>query len=164
MTTPRVQQNTVVTITYHIENELGEVVEQIDMPISYVQGAGRLFEKVEKALAGCAPGETVRVTLPPEEAFGEHDPELTFTDDLDNVPPQFRHIDAEVEMQNERGEIKVFRVSSIEDGKLTVDGNHPLAAQTITFSVTVVDIRDATPEEIRSGEPEGGSGVPPVLH
>ena len=60
---------------------------------------------------------------------------------------------AEVEMQNESGEIKTFRVSNIEDGKLTVDGNHPMAGQTITFSVTVVDIG------VVGCEPNGGVSV-----
>jgi FKBP-type peptidyl-prolyl cis-trans isomerase SlyD len=63
------------------------------------------------------------------EGFGPHDPNLTFTDDLDNVPPQFRFVGAEVPMQSENGEVKTFYVTRIENGRLTVDGNHPLRRQ-----------------------------------
>lgn len=164
MTAPRVQNGQVISILYRIENQSGEVVEEIDSPALYLHGAGNLFEKIENALDGLAVGETVRVVLSPEDAFGDYDPGLIFTDDVKNVPPHFCQIGAEVEMRNDRGESKMFTVSHIENGKITLDGNHPLAAQTITFSVTVVDIRDATPDEQKLGEPIVGDGAPPRIH
>ena len=106
---------------------------------------------VEAALEGCSPGDSVEVVIAPEKAFGYHDPGLTFTDDIDNVPPQFRRVGAEVQMQNDRGEVRSFFVSRIEDGKLTLDGNHPFAGKTLTYAVTVVDIRDASEQEQRNG-------------
>jgi FKBP-type peptidyl-prolyl cis-trans isomerase SlyD len=110
-----------------------------------------MFPDVEHALDGCELGDSVEVVLPPEKAFGFHDPEMTFTDAIENVPPQFRHVGAEVQMQNERGETRSFFVSRIEGDKLTVDGNHPFAGKTLTYAVTVADIRDATEEEKRQG-------------
>ena len=82
---------------------------------------------------------------------------MTFTDDIDNVPPEFRRVGAEVEFQNEEGETRLFRVSKIADGKLTVDANHPLAGQTVTFMVNVVSIRDASMDEVANGLPEDQS-------
>lgn len=157
-----VGKNKVVSIIYQIRNEAGEIMEHIDYPVSYVHGGpSDLIEKVEQALEGRRVGDSVDVTLEPEEAFGEHDPNLTFTDDLENVPPQFRRVGAEVEMQNDDGEVRTFFVSSIENGKLTVDGNHPMAGQQVTFTVTVKEIRDATEAEIK----QGVSPMPqPVLH
>jgi FKBP-type peptidyl-prolyl cis-trans isomerase SlyD len=93
----------------------------------------------------------VNVSLSPEEGFGPHLPELTFTDDISNVPSQFQNIGAEVEFQNDRGESKIFRVTEITDGKLTVDGNHPFAGKTITYNITVRDVRDATADELKHG-------------
>lgn len=152
----------VVSFTYTILDENGEVVEQSDMPFSYVHGGKHdMFDKVVQELEGCIIGQDVMVPLTPEEGFGTHDPDLTFTDDLDNVPPEFHHIGAEVEMVNDQGESRKFVVSGIENGKLTVDGNHPLAGKSITFNVRVVDIRDATPEEIIDGVPPM---VQPVMH
>jgi len=154
----QVEPNKVISITYRINDEDGNLLEQVDLPVSYVHGGeGRLFEKIEKALEGHVVGDTIEVPFAPEEGFGEHDPDLTFTDDIENVPPEYRHLGAEVEMQNENGEVRSFTVTSIENGKLTVDCNHPLAGKAVTFTVQVVDIRDATPEELESGSPAAPS-------
>lgn len=157
-----VANNKVVSFTYSILNEGGEVIEQSDMPFSYVHGGKHeMFDKVVQELEGCIIGQDVMVPLTPEEGFGEHDPSLTYTDDIDNVPPEFHRIGAEVEMVNDQGDSRKFIVTAIENGKLTVDGNHPMAGKTITFNVKVVDIRDATPDEIANGVPPM---VQPVMH
>jgi FKBP-type peptidyl-prolyl cis-trans isomerase SlyD len=154
MTQQLVGRNKVVYITYSLVAENGAVVEQYDMPVGYVPGGNSgLLEKIERALDGHAVGERVEVLLPPEDGFGEHDPQLTFTDDIDNVPPQYRHVGAEVEFQNEQGEPMLFRVTHIQDGKLTVDGNTPHAGQSVTCVVNIVDMRDATRDEIAVGIP-----------
>ncbi len=163
MSAPTVSKHKAVYITYSILDQQGQVVEQSDVPIGYVHGGDSgLFEQVEAALEGAKPGDKVEVFLTPEHGFGAHDPKLTFTDDIENVPPEYRHVGAEVEFQNEQGEGKMFRVSKIENGKLTVDANHPFAGQTVKFIVTVNAIRDATPEEIENGRPDEGG--PPVYH
>ncbi|VAW74383.1 FKBP-type peptidyl-prolyl cis-trans isomerase SlyD [hydrothermal vent metagenome] len=149
----------VVSITYSIVSDSGEVLEQSDIPVSYAHGGvNQMFPDVEAALEGRAVGDSIQVVLPPEKAFGEHDPSLTFVDDIDNVPPEFRHVGAEVEMRNDQGETRSFLVSKIEEGKLTVDGNHPFAGKTLTYAVTINDIRDATDEEMEKG------ASAPVLH
>jgi FKBP-type peptidyl-prolyl cis-trans isomerase SlyD len=152
----------VVSFTYSIVDDAGEIIEQSDLPISYVHGGKHdLFEKVEQQLEGSVIGETVEVALTPEEGFGPRDPSLTYTDNLDNVPPEFRRVGAEVEMVNDQGDSKNFVVTHIEDGKLTVDGNHPMAGKAITFHIRVTSIRDATEKEITNGvEPM----AMPVLH
>lgn len=152
----------VVSFTYSIVDQSGNVIEQSDLPISYVHGGQHeLFEKVVDALEGSVIGDTVEVELTPAEGFGEHDPELTYTDDIENVPPEFRRVGAEVEMMNDQGETRTFIVSNIEGDKLTVDGNHPMAGKTIVFHIRVTAIRDATPDELANGvEPM----QMPVLH
>lgn len=161
MSEQRIAPHKLVAITYSIQDEEGNVLEHSDMPISYIHG-GRsdLFEKIEAALEGRKQGETVEVTLTPEEGFGEHDPSLTFTDNLDNVPEQYRQLGAEVEMRNDRGESRMFYVTNIENGRLTVDGNHPFAGKTLLFIVKVMDVRDATTEDINAA----GEGGPGRLH
>ncbi|RRQ21947.1 FKBP-type peptidyl-prolyl cis-trans isomerase [Thiohalobacter thiocyanaticus] len=152
--------NTLVAITYSIKDEEGNLLEHSDMPISYIHG-GRsdLFEKIEAALEGKRVGETVEVSLTPEESFGEYDPSLTFTDDLDNVPEQYRNLGAEVEMRSDQGESRMFYVTKIENGRLTVDGNHPFAGKNLVFSVKVEHIRDATAEDIVAAGEGGQSTV-----
>lgn len=139
-----------VTLTYRIYDSDGLVLEQNDIPVSYIHGGhSELFEKIERALEGKIAGERITVTLAPHEGFGEHDPNLTFTDDLNNVPPEFRHIGAQVEMQNEAGDVRTFVVTRIDNGRLTVDCNHPFAGKTVRFEVDVQSVRDATTEELR---------------
>ena len=152
MTDLFVEKNKVVSFTYSIVDDSGELLEQSDLPISYVHGGKHdLFDKVVQALDGSVIDDAVEVSLTPEEGFGPHDPELTYTDDIENVPDEFRRIGAEVEMMNDSGESRTFTVTRIEGGKLTVDGNHPMAGKVITFRIKVIDIRDATQEEVKNG-------------
>src|SRR3569833_2029662 len=135
-----VTQNKLVYITYSILDSRGMVVEQHDIPVGYVQGANRgILPAIESAVAGRKLGDRVE--------------SLVSVDDIENVPPEFRRGGADVLFENEAGETKAFYVTSIEDGKLTLDGNPSLAGQSVTCLVNVMDIREATPEEIRSGRP-----------
>lgn len=147
-------QNKLVFITYSILDSRGMVVEQHDMPVGYVQGANSgILPAIESAVAGCKVGDRVEIALSPEEGYGLRDESLVFVEEIDNVPPEFRRVGAEVMFENESGETKVFYVTAIADGKLTLDGNPSLAGQSVTCLVNVMDIRDATPEEIRNGRP-----------
>jgi FKBP-type peptidyl-prolyl cis-trans isomerase SlyD len=150
-----VEKNKVITFTYVILDAAGRVIEQHDMPKSYIHGReGGLLSRIEDALQGLGAGDRAEVTLPPEEGFGMSDPDLIITEALENVPPPFRAVGAQATFQNERGETKEFRVTAIEDGRLTLDGNHPLAGQSAVVVVNILDIRDATAEEIAHGLPE----------
>lgn len=153
MTDLTVAPGRVVSFTYLIrDDETGEIREYRDLPYSYVHGPGAgMFPKIAQALESCRSGDKVSVTLSAEEGFGSHDPNLTFTDDLDNVPPELRFVGAELEAESESGERRQFRVTRIADGKLTVDGNHPFAGRRLRYEITVTGVRDATPEETRSG-------------
>jgi FKBP-type peptidyl-prolyl cis-trans isomerase SlyD len=137
-----------VSLTYSILNEAGAVLEQHDIPVSYIYGGDvELLGGMDKAVKGKRVGDTVEVTLAPDEGVGPYDPSLTFTDDIGNVPPQFRRIGAEVPMQSESGEVRTFYVTRIEEGKLTVDGNHPMAGKTLRVHVEIQEVRDATKED-----------------
>jgi FKBP-type peptidyl-prolyl cis-trans isomerase SlyD len=142
----------VVTVTYRIATEDGETLEQVDTPVSYLHGRDSgLFEKVEAALEGKAVGDRVSATLSAEEGFGAWDPQKTFSDAIENVPPEYRKLGAIAEFVNEAGESLQMTVSHVDAGTVTLDGNHPLAGKTIVFHVRVVDVRNATADEIRNG-------------
>jgi FKBP-type peptidyl-prolyl cis-trans isomerase SlyD len=140
----RIEPLSQVTFTYQIRDQGGELLEASDLPMNYVQGQdGGLLEALEAALMGHAAGETVTITLAPEQAYGPHDPELTYTDDIENVPPEYHYVGAEVQFQNDDGEVKTFTVSRIENGRLTVDANHAYAGKTLTFTLNIIDVREA---------------------
>ncbi len=153
----------VVYITYSVLNEDGQVMGQQDMPTGYVHGAGSgLFTTVEHALEGHRPGDQVEALVPPEEGFGASDPALVIVEDIDNVPPTIRYVGAQAELQNDNGDVLTFRVVSLGDGKITLDGNHPMAGRTATVVSTVISVRNASEEEMNTGFPiEQG---PPPLH
>jgi len=134
-----------VSLTYRIHDEQGNTLEHNDMPVSYILGGDQeLIGGMDKAMMGKCAGDTVEMTVPPEDGFGPWDPDLAFTDDIENVPEQFRQVGAEVQMQNEAGEARTFYVKEIKDGKLTVDGNHPMAGKTLKVRVQILEVRDAT--------------------
>lgn len=153
MSEARVEKQKVITFVYMILDEQGSVQEQSDLPMSYIHGIdGKMFEKVEAEMEGKKVGDVIEVTLQPADAFGERDPELTFTDSLDNVPPEFQKLGAEAMFENDNGEQATMVVTKIENGQITLDGNHPYAGKQMTFKITIQDIREATMEEVGSGE------------
>jgi FKBP-type peptidyl-prolyl cis-trans isomerase SlyD len=149
-----ITQNKVVDITYLIKDESGTAIEQNDVPVSYLHGVqGDLLPVLEQALDGKQVGDSIEAEVPPGEGFGEHDPNLTFTDNIDNVPQEYRQIGAQTQFQNENGETRTFVVSKIEGNQITLDGNHPFAGKTVTFVVNVKTIRDASEQELAEGRP-----------
>ncbi|MGF1644421.1 MAG: peptidylprolyl isomerase [Thiotrichales bacterium] len=156
MTDETIRKHKLVEFTYRILDEHGRVLEQVDLPFNYIHGRDSgMHEKIERAMEGHRAGDTVTVRLDPSDGFGEADPNLIFTDDIDNVPEEFRRVGAEVEFRNDRGETKTFRVTEREDGKLTFDGNHPLAGKPIEFNLEILQVRDATADELSGLVPTG---------
>lgn len=149
----RIGTNKVVSVTYTILDESNEIIEKIDIPVSYLHGRDSgLFPKIEQALEGKQVGDEVEVELSPAEGFGERDPSKTFTDVIENVPPQYRQLGAEAEFVNEQGESLKMVVTHVDAGTVTLDGNHPFAGKAVRFVVNVADVRDATAQEISSGD------------
>ena len=140
-------------LTYVIEDDLGEVIERRDAPLGFVYGSDtELIGGMDSAIADKKAGDEITVRVPPEQGFGHYDPNLTFVDDIANVPPKYQTVGAEVQMHNDQGETTSFYVTKIEDGKVTVDGNHPMAGRDLTVRLSIIEVRDARPgEEKTSG-------------
>lgn len=162
MTDQRVQDHQVVSFTYVIRGEDGTVLEQSDAPISYVHGLDdSLFPQLTQALEGKRVGEVVDVTLSPEEGFGQPNPDLMVTDDIDNVPPEFHRVGAEAVFNDEAGETLTMTVTQVDDQSVTLDGNHPFAGKTLRYKLTITEVRPATVEEIGNGHAlaQGAGGM-----
>jgi len=163
MTFERIQDGKYVSLTYRIEDDNGSVLEHSDLPVGFVLGGSQeLIGGMDKAIRGKQAGDEVHFLLSPEQGFGAHDPALTFTDEIANVPPQFRHVGAEVQMRNDAGEIKTFFVSKIENGRLTVDGNHPMAGKRLRVQVRIHEVREASREDLAQDSP--ACAIPPGRH
>lgn len=150
----QVTSDTVVTLDYHITDPHGEVVDEGRAPLQYLHGGYQgIFAKIEEALHGKAIGESVVVTLAPQEAFGEYDEDLVEVELRDGFPAEL-----EVGMQFEGGpkdgdaqDFELYRVTDIVGDKVVLDGNHPLAGVTLVFHCTVTAIRPASAQEIAEG-------------
>ena len=152
MSEQTIQPGKFVSLTYAIVEDGGDILEQNDVPVNYIYGGDQeLIGGMDSAVKGKKAGDVVELLVSPDDGFGQHDPSLTFTDDLHNVPAEFHKLGAEVQMQNESGDLKSFYVTKIADGKLTVDGNHPLAGKMLRVRVVVQEVRDATPNDYPQG-------------
>lgn len=155
MSEPIVEKNMVVDLTYWISDDQEEVLERIDLPVSYIHRRNSgLFEKVEAALDRKKVGDEIEVRLSPAEGFGEWNPELSFTDSIENVPPQFRELGAEAQFENGEGDTIKMIVTHVDAGTVTLDGNHPFAGKAVTFHVKIAAIRPATEMELATGQVE----------
>jgi FKBP-type peptidyl-prolyl cis-trans isomerase SlyD len=154
-----VAKNTVVTIVYRLTSPDGEVLEQSEEPHSYLHGGyGNVFDAVESALEGKAVGDTIDIVMEPEEAFGEYDEELVRVEDRSVFPPEIE-VGMQFEGQGESsGEVNIYTVTDITGDKVVVDGNHPLAGQSLNFHCEITDVRAADPHEIEHGHAHGAHG------
>lgn len=164
----KVEKHKVVSFTSSILNDKGEVVEQNNIPMEYVHGASTGdFTDDMKAVEGAKIGDSIDIELTPENGFGEIDPNKTFRDKIENIPPEFQTIGTEASFQNENGETLTMKVISVENGEVFLDGNHPFAGKTMTFRIKVIDIRNATEQEVESGLVENHQSADsssPVVH
>ncbi|BAE52059.1 FKBP-type peptidyl-prolyl cis-trans isomerase [Paramagnetospirillum magneticum] len=143
----KIEANTAVTLRLRVATPDGDVVDPGAEPLSYLHGGhGGLFPKLEAALDGLGAGDSVQVTLAPEDGFGPFDTALTMTVSLDRLeaPPKV----GDVLERDVNGVTLQYRVTAVGDRNVGLDGNHPLAGQTLVFSATVTDVRTATPEEV----------------
>lgn len=149
-----VEKNKVVTFKCTILDENDNIVEKNEVPMSYVHGgeAGEFLDDMQ-VMEGAKVGETRRVTVSPEQGFGKYDESKVIRDKLDNVPPDYHKVGAVASFKNDKGEQLTFVVTSIENGEVVFDGNHPYAGKAMTFKMTITEIRDATLDEIGSGRP-----------
>lgn len=117
--------------------------------IGFVFGLGALFPKVERALEMRLEGDVVRVPLEPKDAFGRRDPKAVLEVAREEFPPDVAPGDR-FEVENEDGGVLVLSVLEVLEDAVVVDSNHPLADQTVTVEVRVLEVRPATEEEIRT--------------
>ena len=157
--TMQIAMNTVVTMTYHLKNSDGEVLESSSDPVSYLHGGyDNIFPKVEEAMHGKNVGDVVIVDLMPADAFGEFDEELVQIEPVSAFPADELKVGMQFEGEDETGEVILYTVTEIADDKVVVDGNHPWAGERVMFTATVTDVRKAIPEEISHQHVHGEGG------
>jgi FKBP-type peptidyl-prolyl cis-trans isomerase SlyD len=151
----------VVDLSYSLTNDKGEILDKADGndPFTYLHGASQVVPGLESALEGLKQGDKKKVSVSPEQGYGKKDPNLKLAVARTQFPPT---LDLKAGMQFEAdtgdGQEMMFTVESIQGDKVHIDGNHPLAGQTLHFDVEVLTVRDATEEEMSHGHAHGPDG------
>lgn len=149
----QIEKNAVVAIDYTLTDTEGQVLDTSEGrgPLNYLHGAGNIIPGLERALEGKAEGEKLQVTVPPEEGYGQRDDAL-----VQQVPRKLFAETAEpkpgmqFQAQGPQG-TQLLTVVEVQEEQVTVDANHPLAGRELSFDVAVVNVREATPDEIEHG-------------
>ena len=155
----QVVKDSVITLDYHVTDPDGEVVDEGREPLVYLHGGYEdIFPKIEEALQGKKIGESVKVKLQPDEAFGDYDAELVQVEPRKDFPKELQ-VGMQFEGGPEEGEdddFIIYRVTEIADDKVVLDGNHPLSGMALVFTCTVTAIRPASAEEVAHGHVHSG--------
>jgi FKBP-type peptidyl-prolyl cis-trans isomerase SlyD len=148
----RIEQNSIVTLSYEVTDTDGTVLDAGETPLEYLHGGySDIFAAIEEALQGKSAGDTVTVKLQPDQAYGEYDAELVVIESLDLLPqPLAVGMQIEGEPEGDAAGTVFYRVTDIAEGKAVLDGNHPLAGMALVFTATVTAVRPATAEEIKA--------------
>lgn len=151
----------VVTLSYTLKDTDGHELDTADAsnPFIYLHGAGQIVPGLELALNGLKIGDRKKVAVPPSEGYGEMIPGLKLELDRSQFP---QNVELKEGMQFTadigNGQVLPFRIESIQDARVRINGNHPLAGAVLHFDVEVLGVRDATPEEIAHGHAHGPGG------
>ena len=155
----QIAKNTVVQLTYELHDTDGKLIEKTEHPIEYLHGGyDGIFPLVERALEGKGVGDACDVRLGPEDAFGEYEEKLVRVEPRRLFPPNLK-VGMQFEGSSEEsGDSRIYTVTDIAEDKVVVDGNHPLAGQTLVFSCQVIEVRAASKEELAHGHVHGAHG------
>ena len=157
----QIAKDKVVLINYILKNDAGDVIDSSEGgdPLAYLHGAENIIPGLEKALEGKAAGESLSVTIAPEEAYGHIDEEK-----IQAVPKEMFEdagevvVGAQYHAAGPDGGYITITVTEIGDDTVTIDANHPLAGENLSFDVTIIEIRDASAEELEHGHVHGPGG------
>ncbi|ADN74974.1 peptidylprolyl isomerase FKBP-type [Ferrimonas balearica DSM 9799] len=156
----KIDANTVVTLHYRLTDDQGQLVEESfgAEPMQYLHGANNLIPGLERELDGKLAGDTLSATVAPADAYGEYeealkqDVPMEAFGGIEDIVPGMRFM-----AETDQGPRPVV-VTEVKDDSVVVDGNHPMAGQTLHFEVEIVEVREATDEERAHGHVHAGGG------
>ena len=155
-----IAENKVVTLHYTLTDDEGTIIDKSDDgSFLYLHGASNIIPGLENALTGKAAGDELQVKVAPADAYGERNDAAK-----EEVPREMFPADTEIQpgmqfhAEGPEGQMITVTVAEVSDDTVTVDGNHPLAGVTLNFDVKIVDVRDASAEELEHGHAHGPGG------
>jgi FKBP-type peptidyl-prolyl cis-trans isomerase SlyD len=156
----QIAKNTVVSLDVELSDIWGTLIDRSEEPLQYLHGGyGDIFPAVEAALDGLSEQARVEVRLEPEDAFGDYDENLLRVEPRESFPEAL-----EAGMRFEGSTIggeedRIYTVTDVAEGKVVLDGNHPLSGMALKFACTIVGVRPATADEIDNGSADDVASV-----
>ncbi len=155
----QIEANKVVSINYILRDDEDQVLDQStpEAPLLYLHGHANIIPGLENELNGKSIGDTIKVSVSPEEGYGEYDEQLiqvvprNMFEGIDEIEPG-------MQFQAQMGDgVQIVTVKEADDKSVTIDANHDLAGKTLHFEASVKEIRDATADELEHGHIHGPS-------
>lgn len=157
-----ITKNKVALIHYTLKDDNGEILDSSEGrdPLAFIQGIGNIIPGLEEKLEGKVVGDKIETIITPEKAYGEYSEENVHIVPLQSFQPdgdEKLEVGMQVRVETNQG-VSLADVSKIDGEEVTLDLNHPLAGETLHFNVEVIDVRDATKEELDHGHAHGPGG------
>ncbi|MBN1481373.1 peptidylprolyl isomerase [candidate division KSB1 bacterium] len=149
-----IKKDRVVSFHYTLTLDSGEIADTSDgrEPLRFLVGSGQIIPGLENEMLGMSRGDSKVVTVQPEDAYGFKDQELIQTVDRTYIPDSINLVVGEqLEGQSEDGHRVRGQIASVDDQSVKIDFNHPLAGEVLTFDVKILNVRDASAEELDHG-------------
>jgi FKBP-type peptidyl-prolyl cis-trans isomerase SlyD len=160
-----IAKNTVASLTYSLEVD-GELIEKTDNnnPLVFLVGVGSMIPGFERQLLGKQKGDTYKITIQPEEGYGETDPSaiVDLSKDIFKIDGVLQEDMLEegkvIPMQDQNGQPLQGVVVEVGEDNVKMDFNHRLAGKTLDFAGEILDVREATSDELSHGHVHGPGG------
>ena len=150
-----IKNNQVVEMDYTLKNTNGDIIDSSEGvgPLSFIMGKQNIIPGLEAEIAKKSVGDEFSVVISPEDAYGPRNeamiqavPKEQFGEDADNV-----QLGSHFHVQDQNGQPLVVEVIEIRENEIVLDGNHPMAGETLHFDVKILSTREATEEELERG-------------
>lgn len=157
----QISADKVVLINYTLTDDAGEILDSSEgqEPLPYLHGHGNIVPGLEAGLEGLKVGDKKQVTVAPEDGYGEPSDDAIHKVPQSEFPAEIpREVGLQIFAEGPGGQNFPLWIKEVDDEFITVDGNHPLAGTTLHFDVEVVEVRDASEEELAHGHVHGPGG------
>lgn len=155
----QIAQQKVVTIDYTLTDDEGAIIDKSEGgSFAYLHGAGNIIPGLEQALEGKQAGDSLQVQVAPDEGYGQRNDELAQTVPKEMFGDQEPQTGQQFYAETPDGQTIMVTVVAADGDQVTIDANHPLAGVNLNFDVQVLEVRDASAEELEHGHVHGPEG------
>jgi len=162
---PQAQTGDTVKVHYTLTLRDGTVFDSSvgGEPLEFTIGQGQLIPGFEQAVLGMQVGEAKTISIPADEAYGPHRDDMVKVVERDKLPEGMEpQVGMQLQMSRDDGGVAVVTVTEVSDTSITVDANHPLAGQDLTFEIELVEIGQSPTEAVSTASQESGLTAVPL--